>query len=347
MPDTRPSVCVVGSVNMDLVVTASRLPAPGETLLGRRFDRYPGGKGANQAVAAARLGAAVSLVGAVGDDEHGRALREALAAEGIDLAHLRTRPGVPTGVGLITVADGVGRGHGAGENTIVVASGANATVRPSDVEAARAAIAGADVLLMQLELPAETNQAAAWIAREAGTTVVLNAAPAAPLPDELLALLDVLIGNELEARLLTEHLEAEVEVTTADGGDPAITDADDGPPAHDILLAKLSVLGVGTVVLTLGPRGATYMHRDTGRDIPSYPVEAVDSVGAGDAFASALTTRWAEHQVGGHIGSLEVMDAVCWGCAAGALAVTRPGAIPSMPGRENVVQLLRTRPIGG
>lgn len=344
MPESRPRICVVGSINMDLVIAAPRLPRPGETLLGGRLERHPGGKGANQAVAAARLGAAVSLVGAVGDDEHGRVLRGVLGEEGVDLTHVTTRPDRPTGVGLITVASAAAQGGDGGENTIVVASGANAAVRPADVEAARAAIQSADVLLLQLELPIDTTVAAAGVAREAGATVVLNAAPAASLPDELLSLVDVLVCNEPEAHVLTEHLDVEVEAVgdawEADGAGGAGEAIDDGPPAHDILLAKLAALGAGASVLTLGARGATFMHRDAGRDVPAFPADVVDSVGAGDAFVGALAVRWAEHRAGGRFGTPEVADAVRWGCAAGSLAVTRPGAIPSMPRRADVARII-------
>ncbi|MEV6931016.1 PfkB family carbohydrate kinase, partial [Dactylosporangium sp. NPDC051485] len=217
------SVVVVGSANLDLVVSAQRLPGPGETVLGGEFRTVPGGKGANQAVAAARAGAACAFIGAVGGDTFGRQLRDGLVAAGVDVRGLRTTDG-PSGVALITV-------DAAAENCIVVAPGANAALtalEPAD----RAAIAAADVLLLQLEVPPAVVAEAAAAASAAGTTVVLNAAPAAPLPGDLLALVDVLVVNEHEAAVVA--------------GDASI----------DALLRL-----VPRAVLTLGARGAAYGDR--------------------------------------------------------------------------------------
>lgn len=321
MNDDRTRVCVVGSINMDLVVRSPRLPGPGETLLGGPFSTSPGGKGANQAVAAARMGAAVSFVGRIGDDEHGRIMRGVLEAEGIDASRLGAATGTPTGVALITVA-------AEGENTIVVAPGANAMLSPADVDAARSTIEHSDLLLMQLETPMQTVARAAEIARDVGTTIVLNAAPGARLPASLLGLVDVLIVNESEGRLLSGPVV------------PPPTE----PAADELeaLMVRISGLGVSTSVLTAGPRGALYSfgREGTGR-VAACEVSPVDTVGAGDAFCGALTVRLGEHQIGGGLDRMGVMDAVCWACAAGGLATTRHGAIPSLPTRAEVVNLLR------
>lgn len=308
MTDSQARVCVIGSINMDLVVRAPRLPAPGETLMGGPFSTSPGGKGANQAVAAARTGARVTMFGAVGDDTHGQALLDTLVHEGIDVSHVARRAGNSTGVALITVA-------GDGENTIVVAAGANATVSPEDVENAKSVIAEADALLMQLEIPLPTVQRAAEIARDADVTVILNAAPAQRLSRELLGLLDVLIVNRTEAAIVAG-----------------------APPGSE---PELDLLGVPACVVTLGARGARYLHGRADGRVAAYPVQPLDTVGAGDAFAGTLATRWAEHKIAAGVDHDAFRDILCWACAAGALATTKHGAIPSLPTRAEVVSLLR------
>lgn len=310
MNDPRPRLCVVGSLNIDLVVRAPRLPAPGETLLGGTFSTSPGGKGANQAVAAARLDAIVSMIGAVGDDANGLVMLEALTDEGIDATGVRATESAATGVALITVADASSPGSSRGENTIVVAPGANGTVTPADVDANSRAIADADVLLMQLECPVDAVARAAAIAKDHGVTVILNAAPARALPVDLLALVDVLVVNRVEAE------------SVARGRD-------------------LDTLPVPTIVVTRGSEGATIHRRATSRHVAAFAVSAVDSVGAGDAFVGALATRWAEHQAASALDDTGIADAMCWACAAGALATTRAGAIPSLPARAEVAALLR------
>jgi len=316
----RARICVVGSANVDLVVQSSRLPRAGETLMGGPFSVLPGGKGANQAVAAARMGAAVSLIGCVGDDEHGRMMRTVLEREGVESSHLATCQDQPSGVALITVAED-------GANTIIVAPGANATVSPADIDKARDAIRDADVLLMQLETPLPTVLHAATTARDLGTTVILNAAPSAKLPAELLAAVDMLIVNETEAESLASAalaLRAPVQ------------------DAAESLLLRVSSLGVATSVLTLGAQGCLFRHgTDAVGRIAACQVEAIDTVGAGDAFCGTLAVRLAEHQVGGGIDRMAIMDAVCWACAAGGLATMKRGAIPSLPTRAEVVRLLR------
>ncbi|MDQ7909821.1 ribokinase [Phytohabitans sp. ZYX-F-186] len=285
-------VVVVGSANLDLVVTAPALPRPGETVLGGEFTTVPGGKGANQAVAAARAGGEVAFVGAVGGDDFARPQRDNLAAAGVDVTRLRTVPG-PSGVALIAVDR-----HA--ENLIVVAPGANAALTGLSAED-RAAVAGADVLLCQLEIPLEAVAEAAATARAAGTVAVLNAAPARRLPAELLSTVDLLVVNEGEAEVLAGH------------------------PAQPADLLDL----VPRVVMTLGARGAAYADRDGLRlDVAAPAVEAVDTTAAGDAFTGALAVAWAEGR--------PVGEALRWACAAGAVCATRPGASSSLPTRAEI-----------
>ena len=298
---------VVGSVNMDLVVGAPKIPAPGETVIGGDLQTFPGGKGANQAVAAARLGAQVAMVGRVGDDAFGAQLKQTLENDGVDLAYVQNTAVTPSGVALIVV-------DAAGQNSIVVASGANMRLTPADVEAAAPAIRAADVLVLQLESPLETVQRAAELARAHGVTVILNPAPARPLLPELLALVDVIIPNESETAALT--------------GLP-VTSADELTAAADRLRAQ----GVGMVILTLGARGALLATAGGVRRFPAFPVDqVVDTTAAGDAFVGGLATAVAEKQ--------PLDAAIAWGNAAGALAVTRAGAQPSLPTRAAVEALL-------
>jgi len=290
-------VVVLGSLNMDLVVRAVRFPLPGETLIGHGFAAHPGGKGANQAVAAARLFAgqpgAVALVGRVGADAHGRELRALLAGEGVDVRSVGEEPGLPTGVASITVSDG-------GENQIVVAPGANAALRAVLVEAARDLFVGTRVVVAQLEVPDAAVEAAARLAQAVGARFVLNAAPARALGPELLRAVDVLVVNAGEGALL--------------GG----ADGCEGPE----LAARLLGLGPRAVVLTLGPRGALWRDHQGLLCSPSPRVEAVDTTGAGDAFVGALAHALAL--------GLVPREALRRACAAGALAATREGAIPSL-----------------
>ncbi|GIF73931.1 PfkB family carbohydrate kinase [Asanoa siamensis] len=285
-------VVVVGSTNLDLVVTTAQLPGPGETVLGEDFRTVPGGKGANQAVAAARAGADCVFVGAVGTDEFGPRLRDSLVAAGVGVDRLRTVPGA-SGVALIAVDRDA-------ENFIVVAPGANSALTDLDADD-RAAIAAADVLLLQLEVPMPTVVAAAAAARAAGTTVVLNAAPAAPLPADLLDLVDVLVVNEHEAAVV-------------------------GGGEIEALLAL-----VPRVVLTLGARGAAYADRSGVRvDVPAPRIEAVDTTAAGDAFTGALAVGWAER------GGEDITAVLRWACAAGAACAQRPGASSALPDRATI-----------
>jgi ribokinase len=300
-------IVVVGSINMDLVVRAARIPAPGETILGGAFDTFPGGKGANQAVCAARQGAAVAFVGRVGADAFGRQLVAGLQAEGVGIEKVGMDEAAATGVALIIVA-------GDGENSIVVVPGANGRLLPRHVEAAAAAFQGADVVLLQLEIPLETVRAAAGRARAAGACVVLNPAPAQALPPDLLAQVDVLVPNESETALLT--------------GLPVSTLAQVEAAARSLL-----DYGTGDVVVTLGARGALLVGAErTAVHVPAFAVRTVDTTAAGDAFAGTLSVALAE--------AMPLPAAIRRACAAGALAATRLGAQPSLPMKADIDRLV-------
>jgi len=294
-------IVVVGSLNMDLVVRAPRHPQPGETIMGGDFRTFPGGKGANQAVAAARLGAAVQMIGRVGADAFGDALLQTLAQDGVATRHVRRDQEAPTGVALITL-------NAAGQNAIVVAPGANAWVTPQDIVAAEAAFAGAAVLLLQLECPLPAVAQAIELAKQHGAQVVLNPAPAQPLDVALLAKVDYLLPNQNELALLT--------------GRDAIRPA----------VSRLQAVGVRRIVVTLGEEGVLVAEDDSEIHIPAHGVTVVDTTAAGDAFAGAFAAALLE----GH----STRQAAAWGNAAGALAVTRAGAQPSLPRRSELEKFL-------
>jgi ribokinase len=279
-------VCVVGSANLDLVATATRLPAPGETVSGTAYAEHAGGKGLNQAVAASRAGAHVAMVGAVGGDDAGRRLLAVLQDDGVDRSQVAIIPDVPSGRALIAVDDN-------GENTIVVVPGANAAVTVSALPAAR-------VVLVQLEIPAAAVAAALRQGRAAGATTVLNPAPAADLPAHVLAACDIVVPNEHEAASL--------------GG-----------------VERLLELGVGAVITTLGSGGIDVVTRDANWHQDPFDVAVVDTTGAGDACCAALAARLAAGD--------ELAGAVRFAAAAGALATTTAGAVPSLPRAEDIERL--------
>jgi ribokinase len=302
-----PLIVVAGSANMDLVGIAERLPRPGETVLGDDFVMTPGGKGANQATAAARAGGRCMFLGAIGSDSFGVTINAKLTASGVDTARVRTSYGA-SGVAVIMV-------DRAGENSIVVSPGANNTftnLTPDE----RAAIIAGDVLLLQQEIPVATVIDAAQAGRDGGTRVVLNAAPARDLPDELLAAVDLLVVNEVEAQAITGRSD----------------------PDMDALLAV-----VPQVAFTLGREGAWYADRE-GHSVrvPPFRVEVADSTAAGDAFTAALAVAWGEGR--------DLVDAVRWANAAGAACVRKIGASNSLPSRADIDALYasgeRSRPVG-
>ncbi|MFD9907573.1 ribokinase [Streptomyces sp. NPDC059063] len=298
---------VVGSANADLVTAVERRPAAGETVLGSDLAVHPGGKGANQAVAAARLGAATALLARVGDDAYGRLLLDAQRSAGVDTVGVLVG-GAPTGVALITVDP-------SGDNSIVVAPGANARLTPDDVRAAASLFAAASVVSVQLEIPLET---VAEVARALphGTRLVLNPSPPAPLPPEVLAACDPLIVNEHEARVILQG---------AGAGVPVSDEPQDWAK-------ELLALGPRSVVVTLGERGALVATVEECELVPSVTVAAVDTTGAGDAFTAALAWR---------LGAGESLAAAArYAVKVGALAVTRAGAQASYPTAAEVAALV-------
>ncbi len=304
MPGTAAAVVVFGSLNMDLIVRASRLPVPGETLTGDIFLTAGGGKGANQAVAAARMGAMTRLVGRVGDDAFGDQLRANLAASGVELSGVEQSTGVSTGVALITVED-------SGQNTIVIIPGANGEVAASDITRLRERLSGASCLLLQLESPLEIVLEAARAAHEAGVRCILDPAPAQPLPPELYTLTDILTPNETETALLTG-----IEVIDLESAAAAAR--------------RLADLGARQIIIKLGSRGvyAYESHNGQGTFYPAFVVQTVDTVAAGDTFNGALAALLSE--------GAALATAIQYGQAAAALSTMRPGAQPSMPDRAAV-----------
>ena len=301
------AVCVAGSFMMDFVLRAPRRPLAGETLVGTSVDLFLGGKGFNQAIAAARAGAEVTMIGRLGDDEFGSQFLTAMHAENIDASHVVVDDTIGTGVGAPLVDE-------SGDNSIVIVPRANDRLSPADIERARPAIAAADVLLLQLELPLDTVLVAAQVAREYATAVVLNPAPAPKA--ELIAafggLVDVFVPNEIEARALCGMSSGEL------GGDGAAAAA---------LRHRVGV----PVVMTAGGRGCVLDDGSETVFIPAHRVAVVDTVGAGDAFCGALGRCLSA--------GTSLRDAVVYANAAGALAVTRAGAEPAMPRWREIVQL--------
>ncbi len=298
-------IVVTGSLNMDFVVQVTRHPRPGETVLGRDFQTIPGGKGANQACAAARLAApeTVAMIGAVGRDSFGVALIKSLEDAGADTRWIQTLDGA-TGVALITVADKA-------ENSIVVASGANFALAPDGVRQSSAAFTNSKFALFQLETPLDTVVEAMRLAREAGARIILDPAPAQELPGELLSLVDILTPNETEASALLAVDKIEDPIRAAQ---------------------DLRGLGVAAVLIKLGDRGCFYSDGSTSLSAPPFPIEAVDTTAAGDCFNGALAVALAE-------GS-SMDQALRFANATAALCCTRFGAQSSLPAREDVEQLL-------
>jgi ribokinase len=302
-------IVVVGSLNMDLVVRAPRQPGPGETILGGPFHTIPGGKGANQAIAIARLGYPVVMVGRVGTDAFGQALLENMAAAGVDTMWVQCDEGAASGVAFIIVDD-------TGQNSIVVASGANMRLAEADVEAAKDTIANAAALVLQLESPLPTVAHAIALAHEHSVPVILNPAPAQSLSAELLRQVDYLIPNESETTLLT-GIEVSDDTNAKLGAE------------------RLLAAGVGTVIITLGERGALLAGEGQPLFLPAYLVTVVDTTAAGDAFVGAFAVALAEGQ--------HLRQATQMAIAAGALAVTRMGAQPAMPGRAELDAFMNSR----
>ena len=309
MQDERgPQVVSLGGINIDLVTIAERFPAAGETVIGRRFLTYPGGKGANQAVAAARMGAPTAMVGRVGDDLFGPQATAAMAAAGVDISGVAIAPGVSTGIAVINI-------DAAGRNQIIQVLGANETCGAAEAERVRGLPERWSVLLLQLEVSVELSLQVAQAAA-AGKRVILDPSPARPLPDAFYPCCSLITPNETDAAALVGF---------------AVTDLDTAAKAADILLRR----GVGAAIVTLGERGAYCATLAGGEYVPPFAVDAVDSVGAGDAFNGALAAALAEGQT--------LSQGLRWAAAAGALAVTKVGAQDAMPTRQEVAAFLRSR----
>ena len=303
MSATRtPVIVVLGGINMDLVGTTENMPAPGETVFGQSFHTAPGGKGANQAVAAARLGAEVRMVGRVGRDEFGPALLDGMRREGIDVSGVATDPGNPSGIAMILL-------DGRKENYIVAIYGANLACDDEQIKAAEAALDGADVLLMQLEMPLEVATEAARMAKGRGVRVVWDPAPALEMGRDAYALCDLLTPNQVEAEFLSGI---------------SVADLDSARDAAGKLVGE----GVSACVVTMAESGAYFATMDDDGFVPAYDVETTDTVAAGDAFTAALGVALAEGR--------SLNEAVKYASAAGALAVTKRGAQEAMPYRREV-----------
>ena len=299
---TKQQILVVGSTNTDMVIKAAHLPRPGETILGGTFFMNPGGKGANQAVAIARLGAPVTFICKTGTDIFGHQSQQLFEAEGINTSYVFSDPQNPSGVALISVDDKA-------ENCIVVASGANANLTPEDLKKAEEAIDQCDIVLLQFEYPMETVEYVAKIAFEKGKKVILNPAPAQPLSAKLLSHLYLITPNETEAEMISGV---------------KITDEASANEAAQVLSEK----GVQNVIITLGSKGALVYSNGESEIVPAYKVNAIDTTAAGDVFNGALTVALSEGR--------DLKEASRFGCKASAISVTRSGAQSSAPYRNEV-----------
>lgn len=297
----KSTILVVGSSNTDMIIKCPRIPGPGETILGGAFFKMAGGKGANQAVAAARAGGKVIFMGCVGDDSMGKESVEGLAKEGIDVSLVKVSEDQPSGIALINVS-------ASGENSITVASGANGDFFPEDVMALEEIIGSAGIILLQHEIPLETVATVIEIAHKKGIRVILNPAPAAPVSKDLLSKIFLLTPNEHEAALI------------------AGMDSETDPK---LLADKLLEMGSRQVIITIGSKGALYAHGTKRKIVESYPVTAVDSTAAGDTFNGYLAVALAMKK--------EMSEAIRWANKAASISVTRMGAQSSVPAADELM----------
>ena len=302
-------IVVVGSSNTDMIIQIAKIPVPGETVIGGEFSSAAGGKGANQAVAAARAGGNVTFVACVGDDMFGQQAVDGFIKDGINVDFIKKVTDAPSGVALIFVG-------GSGENSIAVASGANAHLYPEDITTLQHVISTADILVMQLETPLETVKKAAELAYKAGVKVILNPAPAQRLDDELLSKISIITPNEIETELLT-NVKVEDDISAG--------------KAAKVLLDK----GIESVIITLGARGAFLATADKSELIPGFKVQAVDTTAAGDVFNGALAVGLSENK--------PFDEAIRFANAAAALSVTKLGAQPSAHSREEIESFLAAK----
>ena len=304
------SVMVLGSINMDLTTYVHKLPKVGETLQGSSYITVPGGKGNNQAVAAARLGAKTQFIGRVGEDVFGQQVLDIVAAEHVDVSQVIKDPQNRTGIAVISVEESA-------DNVIIIISGANFALDGSDVERAKAHMDSAKVLLLQLEVPAEVSLAGAVAAREKGLTVIFDPAPATHMPEEAYQHIDFITPNEIETEMLVGILPENQQ---------------DAARAASILREK----GVRTAIIKMGAKGAFFDGPEVSGFVPAFKVKAIDTVAAGDAFNAGLAVALVEGK--------NIPEAVRWGAAAGAIATTRQGAMPAMPYRDELLKLLDEQP---
>ena len=302
-------IAVVGSINNDITVKVPHLPERGETIPGSQILFCPGGKGANQAVAAARYGADVSMVGRVGDDPYGIQLKNGLKNDGIDVSYLEIDPELPTGTALITVDD-------SGMNTIVVYRGSNDGLTPEHVEAAKNLLAESDLIVLQMEIPVETIEYTLKLSREIGVGVILNTAPAGQINKDAFACAKVIVANEVEACELTGI---------------RVSDKSSAFKACEAFIN----MGPEIAIVTMGAEGAVGVNQESQHFVSAYKIDAVDSTAAGDAFVGVLAASLAE--------GITLSDAMRLGAAAGGLAASRMGAQASMATREEILKLCQDR----
>jgi ribokinase len=302
-------IVVFGSINLDLTAYVPRLPHPGETISGSSFITVPGGKGSNQAVCARRLGAPTHFIGRTGQDSFGQEVLDAVSREGVDTSRVFKDPAAGTGLAVISVDDRA-------ENSIIIIPGANGKLDASDVDRAADLLDKDSILMLQLETPLGPSLELARIARGLGAKVILDPAPAYPLPEEVWQTVDILTPNEVETGILT-------------GINPETLE--DCNRAAEVLISR----GVPTVIVKMGAKGVFYRSPSASGFIDPFKVEAIDSVAAGDAFNGGLAVALFEGK--------DLAEAVRWGAAAGALACTRKGAMPSMPRRDELETLLRAQ----
>jgi len=299
-------ICVTGSLNMDLVIHTPKLPVMGETVIGSGFMTIPGGKGANQAIAAARLGGDVTMIGHVGDDAFGNSLKQNLQVNGVDVRHVKIMRNIPTGIAVIVIKDG--------DNFIILDPGANFTITAKDIIEAENVIRESDILLLQMEIPQEAIEQAVDIAKQYGVKVLLNPAPARNMPDNFLAKVDVFIPNESECELITGM---------------ALKSINDAGEAVKYLRGK----GIDQVIVTLGSRGVVYNNGNQILHKPAHKVTVVDTTAAGDSFTGALAVALTDGK--------SIDEAVDFANAAGALTVMKMGAQTSLPYKQEVEEFLK------
>ncbi|SKA77757.1 ribokinase [Caloramator quimbayensis] len=294
-------ICVLGSLNMDLVINVEKIPAIGETILAQDFKKVPGGKGANQAVAAARLKNRVVMLGCVGNDDNGNILVENMKKDGIETKYIKTIKDIPTGIALITV-------DSLGNNTISVYAGANMNIKEDDIDSLKDVIINSNIIIAQFETPVETTIKAFKLAKEHGKITILNPAPARRIPNELIKLSDIIVPNETETEIIT-----------------GINPADD----EKIKTAAKSIIDKGAefVIITLGSRGAAIVSKDNYEEIAAYKVDAVDTTAAGDSFIGGIASFLSKKGL-----SFDILcSAVKFANKVSAIAVTRQGAQSSLP----------------